>query len=115
MRRLFVLTIFITLCAVPAFADTYASVWAGVNFQSDPLTSVARSAAVGGDVGLTSGILSAEADLGYAPRYFNAGTGSVTTVMGNVVVDLPVDIGVKPYVTAGLGLINTQVPTGTAS
>lgn len=64
---------------------------------------------------LGSGILGAELDFGYVPRFFDAGLGlttpgnNVTTLTGNVIVALPLSItrdSLRPYVTAGAGLLH---------
>jgi opacity protein-like surface antigen len=71
----------------------------------------------------TSGIFGVEVDYGAAPNFFQftGGTNnfdlfdldsSVQTLMGNVVLALPVggpDGPFRPYVTAGLGTIRTQL------
>ena len=55
-----------------------------------------------------------EADFGYAPQFFNGsradftGSGSVLTMMGNILVAAP-RIGVLPYVTGGVGYMQMRV------
>jgi opacity protein-like surface antigen len=55
-----------------------------------------------------------EADFGYAPQFFTGsredftGSGSVLTLMGNVLVAAP-RIGVLPYLTGGVGYMQMRV------
>jgi opacity protein-like surface antigen len=66
------------------------------------------------------GIFGAEVDFGYSPSFFGTtsdfGNNSVINLMGNLIVGIPVGgthgSGFRPYVTAGLGLIRTQVDGG---
>jgi opacity protein-like surface antigen len=68
-----------------------------------------------------AGIAGFEFDFGYSPNFFENTLGSadfdwgesnVTTLMGNVVLGAPIGgqtgPGVRPYATAGLGLIRTS-------
>jgi hypothetical protein len=70
-----------------------------------------------------AGIIGWEADLGYTPEFFegddddpdflNTGDSNVTTLMGNVLVGIPVGGqtggGVRPYVVGGAGLMKSRV------
>ena len=58
-----------------------------------------------------------EAELGYNPRFFEAGTGDlvtrsgVTTIFGNLMLALPISItreSLRPYAVAGLGWIHAS-------
>jgi hypothetical protein len=72
-----------------------------------------------------AGILGWEADLAYTPQFFENGTDNVTfadsdnvsTVMGNVIIGIPVGgqhgKGVRPYAAAGVGLMKTRVEDAT--
>src|SRR5260370_32444892 len=70
---------------------------------------------------MSGGILGAELDLGWSPSFFGTtndfGNNSVIDVMGNLIVGIPVGgthgAGVRPYATAGLGLLRTQIDGGT--
>jgi hypothetical protein len=70
----------------------------------------------GGALGFSGPIVGFEADFGYAPNFFESedsfgsfgAEGSVTTLMGNVLVSLP-NRTVKPYFTAGLGLMRSNL------
>jgi hypothetical protein len=70
-----------------------------------------------------AGIIGWEADLGYTPEFFegddddadflNTGDSNVTTLMGNVLVGIPVGGqtggGVRPYFVGGAGLMKSRV------
>src|SRR6185436_10801655 len=69
-----------------------------------------------------AGVIGAELDFGYSPNFFENtnGTGNfefgdsnVTTLMGNIIVGAPIGgqsgPGVRPYGTAGIGLIRSQI------
>jgi opacity protein-like surface antigen len=69
------------------------------------------------------GIVGWEADLSYVPEFFegddddpdllNTGDSNVTSVMGNILIGVPIGGqtggGVRPYFTAGAGLLHTRV------
>jgi outer membrane protein with beta-barrel domain len=68
-----------------------------------------------------AGIIGWEADLGYTPEFFEGddddidlftGDSNVTTLMGNVIVGIPVGGqtggGIRPYAVAGAGLMRTR-------
>ena len=116
----------ITLIWAPsqARADGYVSPWvaanSGAGFESGNVFDNGR-AGFGVTAGaMANGIIGGEVDFGYSPSFFGTssefGTNSVIDVMGNVIVGIPVggshNAGIRPYVTAGLGLIRTQVDGG---
>jgi opacity protein-like surface antigen len=95
--------------------------------RADWLFTPALAFAFGGDTvdrdhpaaGLAVGLIdeesfALEADLGYSPQFFKGsrldftGSGSVLTLMGNVLVAAP-RIGVLPYVTGGVGYMQMRV------
>jgi hypothetical protein len=64
---------------------------------------------------LNAGVLGAEIDFGYAPRFFESGqlltsSGSnVTSFTGNVIVAVPLSVSresLRPYLTAGMGILH---------
>lgn len=70
-----------------------------------------------------AGIVGWEVDFGYSPNFFedtsgefDFGDSNVLTLMGNVVVGVPVGgqtgPGLRPYGSGGIGLIRTQVDAG---
>ncbi len=69
-----------------------------------------------------AGIVGFEVDFGYTPNFFEntAGSGdfefgdsNVTTLMGNVIVGIPVGgqsgVGFRPYAVGGVGLIKSRI------
>jgi opacity protein-like surface antigen len=69
-----------------------------------------------------AGVVGFEVDFGYSPNFFEttAGTGNfefgdsnVTTLMGNVIIGVPVGgqsgPGFRPYVVGGVGIIKSQI------
>jgi len=73
----------------------------------------------GGSVGLTGQVIGFEVDFGYAPNFFEFdddfgefdSDGSVTTVMGNLLVGAPLG-KLRPYATVGAGLMRTNIEFG---
>ena len=73
---------------------------------------------VGGMAGwLGPSVFGAELDFGYAPRFFqsdrllNRPGSNVTTLMGNVLVTLPLSVtrdSLRPYLSAGAGLLHAS-------
>jgi hypothetical protein len=119
MRRVLkalVLTAAVAAVCAPAQAraEGFVSPWAGVNFSGAP--SDMRKQAYGVNVGfMGAGIIGFEGAFGWAPDYF----GNLTDiknreldVMGNLIVGIPIGgthgAGVRPFVTGGLGAINTH-------
>ena len=69
---------------------------------------------------LTSSIIGAEVEFGYAPRFFGQDRlnpltvpgSNVTTLMGNVLLTLPVSMtreSLRPYVSGGMGVLHAGV------
>lgn len=104
-----------------ARADWLLSPFVGVSFGGD---APGQEFTWGGSVGwMGAGIFGFEADFGYSPEFFEGDVDdnldvfdaelNITTFMGNVIVGIPVggdDGPVRPYATAGLGLMRTSVP-----
>ncbi len=112
----------LALVALPASAraqGTYLTPYIGSSFDStfddyDFGTKLHYGASL---MWLGDGGLGFEVDLGYAPTFFEPGDdeffeldseGSVTTVMGNLVLGATGG-GVKPYVSGGLGLMRSRI------
>ncbi len=117
MRKSFIACMLLTFAAaVPASAQTdgLLTPFLGVAFDN-PATDENRLV-YGGAVGFAGPIVGFEIDYGYSPNFFESedefgefgSEGSVTTLMGNVLVSLP-NRRVKPYFTAGLGLLRTNL------
>lgn len=102
-----------------ARADGYVNPWAGVNFGSDIDNGRGGFGASAGWMG--AGIAGAEVNFGYSPSFWGTqndfGNNTVLDLMGNVIIGVPVGgqtgKGFRPYVTAGLGLIRSQIDGGT--
>ena len=103
----------------PARADGYFNPWAGVNFGSELANGRGGFGAAAGGMG--GGVIGGEVNFGYSPSFFGTqndfGNNTVIDLMGNVIVGVPVGGqyggGFRPYVTAGLGMIRTQIDGGT--
>jgi hypothetical protein len=100
--------------AADARADLLFTPYAGVNFGGG---TVDRRANLGASLTwLGSSGLGLEVDFGFVPDFFEPrgldidvlGDNNVTTVMANIVVGRPGG-GVRPYVSAGGGLLRSQV------
>ena len=113
-----------------ARADGYVSPWAGVNFGYNNEVSRVRTCTTatcgnswswGVNAGwMGGGIIGGELDFGWSPDvYGDLVNNRVWDLMGNVIVGIPIGgqhgAGVRPYVTAGLGAINTKIEGGTAA
>lgn len=104
-----------------ARADWLLAPFAGVSFGGD---APGQEFTWGGSVGwMGAGIFGFEADFGYSPKFFESGVDTdidffdsdlnITTLMGNLIVGIPIggdDGPVRPYATAGIGLMRTSVP-----
>jgi len=102
----------LTLLPSGATAETLLVPWLGAN-SGGPYSSGAIE--TGGSVGVTAGgVIGADFELGYSPNFFGNGLStSVLTTMGNVTVGIPFDrthaAGLRPYATAGVGLIHAHI------
>jgi Outer membrane protein beta-barrel domain len=111
------------LIAFDAGADWLFTPFLGATFAPQiPFVDLEQSAGtkkvvVGGSAALLSnGVFGIEGDFGYSPRFFETSsraglnTGSnVTSLMGNVVVALPLHVtreSLRPYAVGGVGLIH---------
>jgi opacity protein-like surface antigen len=98
-----------------ASAQGYLTGFVGGNFGGDSGVSLDQSIddasrlSFGARLGaLGGGVFGGEIDVGYTPDFFGKGTlfdsSGVLTVMGNVVVGLPLG-PVRPYFIGGIGLV----------
>lgn len=104
-----------------ARAEGYVTPWVGANWGSDLTNGRAAFGVTAGGMG--GGIFGAEANFGYSPSFFGTqndfGHNTVIDLMGNVIVGIPIGgsyhqpSAVKPFVTAGVGLLRTQIDGGT--
>jgi opacity protein-like surface antigen len=106
-----------------ARADWLVTPYAGMTFKGDAtnLEHLTYGLSVGF---MGAGVAGFEADLGYTPRFFEpkddtnsndlTGSNNVTSLMANVILGAPVGGqtggGIRPYVTAGAGLLRQNVP-----
>jgi hypothetical protein len=118
--------VLVTTCFQPATvaAEGFVSPYIGLRFASDTTfrgEDVDRNKATfGAAVGLlTAGVIGVEADVGFVPGFFQRGlrgSGSVMTLMGNVIVATPLGIaqyGLRPYFVGGVGLLHARVASAT--
>ena len=124
----------VALLPATASADWLFTPYLGANFGgnasfgefNDFEDEFERRVDFGASLGwMGAGVIGAELDFGYSPNFFEDTSGdgdfefgdsNVTTLMGNLIVGVPVGgtlgPGVRPYATAGLGLIRSSI-TGT--
>jgi len=134
--RAAMVVLFVITTVKPASADWLFTPYLGIVFGGaantvdiDTLDEAFEQRAVfGGSLAtMGSGIFGLEFDFGYAPNFFQLTEGgedfeffdvnsSITTLMGNVVIGVPIGgtggPGVRPYVTGGLGLMRGSVQFG---
>lgn len=121
IRTFALLAVLMCATASQARADGFVSPWAGVNFGSDSSVSNGRGAfgVTAGSMG--AGTVGGELSFGYSPSFFGTkddfGNNTVIDLMGNLIVGIPFGGqrggGFRPFVTAGIGLIRTQIDGGT--
>jgi opacity protein-like surface antigen len=118
-----------------AAADWYVTPFIGGNFggnanftgPNDFEDEVERRVDAGASLGwMGNGIAGFEIDWGWSPNFFQNTTGAgnfefgdsnVTTLMGNIVLGVPIGGqtggGVRPYATGGLGLLRSNISGST--
>jgi opacity protein-like surface antigen len=133
MRALLVTTI-LGWGAAPASADWLFTPYLGINFGhsadfgdvGDFEDNFEKKVVLGGSLAwMGAGIIGVEFDLGWSPNFFEFTTGdedfdfgdsNLTTVMGNLIVGIPIGGttggGVRPYGVAGLGLMRSSLSVG---
>jgi hypothetical protein len=100
---------------VQARAEGYISPFAGVHFGND---DIENTFVWGGDAGyMGAGVFGLELDFGYANNPFDEPLDNhIMDLMGNLIIGIPVGgtrgAGIRPYFTAGLGLIQTKIESG---
>jgi len=110
----------VAVASAPAVAraDGYVSPWVAANAGQNVSNLDNGTAGFGVNAGaMGAGIVGGELDFGWTPNYFGRssvlGTNNVIDLMGNVIVGVPIGgtygAGVRPFVTAGLGLIRTSI------
>jgi opacity protein-like surface antigen len=125
--------VFVAGMARPASADWLFTPYLGINFSGAANTinldnfdeAFEQRVNFGGSLaGMSNGIFGFEVDFNYTPNFFQATEGSedfnllgidssLTTLMGNLVIGIPIGGttggGVRPYVTAGAGLMRSNI------
>ena len=109
----------LALAPVQARAEGYISPWIAANSGTGFDNGRTGVGLVAGAMG--HGAIGFEVGLGYSPSFWGTqnefGNNSVIDLMGNVIVGVPIGGtrggGVRPYLTAGLGLLRTQIDGGT--
>ena len=125
--------LFVTGMAKPASADWLFTPYLGINFSGAANTinidnfdeAFEQRVNFGGSLaGMSNGIFGFEVDFNYTPNFFQITEGpedieflgvdsSLTTVMGNLVIGIPIGGttggGVRPYFTAGAGLMRSNI------
>lgn len=115
------LLVLVLAAATPARAQAYVAPFLGYDFGGDAGSCASlfgsncteKKGSYGVAFGaLAGGIFGIEEDIGYAPNFFGQsqsyGDNSVLSAMTNLVVAIPAG-PVRPYVSAGLGLMRTHV------
>jgi opacity protein-like surface antigen len=109
----------LVLAPLQARADGFVSPWVGSAFGSSIDNGRATFGISAGAMG--AGIVGGEVDFGYNPSFFGTktdfGNNTVINLMGNVIAGVPIGgtrgAGIRPYGTAGIGLLRTQIDGGT--
>jgi opacity protein-like surface antigen len=122
-----------SLALVPSTAaaqDWFFTPFIGANFGGnanfgdfdDADDEFERRVDFGATLGWNPGVVGWEIDFGYSPNFFQDTTGTsnfefgdsnVTTLMGNLLISAPPGSGIRPYGSAGLGLIRAHVTDAT--
>lgn len=98
-----------------ARAEGYISPFAGVHFGN---AQFENNAVYGVNAGwMSAGVIGGEVDFGWGPNAFDEVVDNhVLDLMANLIVGVPVGgtrgPGLRPYVTGGLGLIQTKFSSG---
>ena len=123
----------LTLTLLPATASAqnwFFSPFIGANFGGnadfgdfpDADDEVEKRLDFGATLGWNPRVVGFEIDLGWSPNFFEDtvgdanfefGDSNVTTLMGNLLLSAPPGSGIRPYGSAGLGLIRAQISSAT--
>ena len=108
-----------TMMPTAARADVLLTPFAGITFGG--AADANSTGAFGASIAyMGAGIFGVEGEFAYAPSFFDSGddfdfvdSDNVTTVMANVILGAPIGgtngPSVRPYATAGVGLMKTNV------
>ena len=109
------------IIVTPFVGKTFAATMALAGISPLPTTARVDKQTWTGGVSaawLTSSVFGAELEFGYAPRFFRSTQvfirpgSNVTSLTGNLLVTLPLSVtreSLRPYVTAGMGLLHAGV------
>lgn len=123
----------LTLTLLPATASAqnwFFSPFIGANFGGsadfgdfpDADDEIEKRLDFGATLGWNPRVVGFEVDFGYSPNFFEDtvgdanfefGDSNVTTLMGNVLFSAPPGSGIRPYGSAGLGLIRANISSAT--
>ena len=132
VRKLLMISV-LSLMLLPASAQAqnwFFTPFIGGNFAGsadfgdfpDADDEVERRMDFGATLGWNPSVVGFEIDLGYSPNFFENtagdrnfefGDSNVTTLMGNLLLSARPGSGVRPYASAGVGLIRASVTSGT--
>jgi len=132
VRKLWMISaLALMLIPSPASAQNwFFSPFIGANFGGnadfgdfpDGDDEVERRLDFGATLGWNPHVVGFEIDLGWSPNFFEDtagdvnfefGDSNVTTLMGNLLLSAPAGTGIRPYGSAGLGLIRANISSGT--
>ena len=133
VRKLLMISV-LSLVLLPASAQAqsgwFFTPFIGGNFGGnadfgdfpDDDDAVERRMDFGATLGFNPSVVGFEIDFGFSPNFFentagdanfDFGENNVTTLMGNVLLSAPQGSGIRPYASAGLGLIRASVQSST--
>jgi len=117
MRKILLSSLIMAACAAaPAAAQTTGGIVTPFIGVATGTPTDENRTVYGGSVGATGSVVGFEFDFGYSPNFYEleddfgelGSSGSVTTLMGNLLVGLPLG-KVRPYGTIGAGLIRSNL------
>jgi opacity protein-like surface antigen len=128
LRRLLIIGA-LAIALLPATASAqgwFFTPFVGANFGGnasfgdfdDADDEVERRVDFGATLGWNPSVVGFEIDFGWSPNFFENtvgpsnfefGDSNVTTLMGNLLISAPPGRGIRPYASAGLGVIRSQV------
>ena len=128
LRKLFIISA-LSLMLIPASASAqswFFSPYIGANFGGNASfgdvgdfdDEFEKRVDFGATLGWNPSVVGFEVDLGWSPNFFENTSGesnfefgdsNVTTLMGNLLISSKPGAGIRPYGSAGLGLIRTSV------
>ena len=131
-RKLFLIGL-LSLALIPSTASAqnwFFTPFIGANFGGDiggdfgdTEDEAERRIDFGGTLGWSPGAVGFEVDFGYSPNFFQdtrgdgdfeVGDSNLTTLMANLLVGGGPGSGIRPYGSAGVGLIRSNITSGTA-